>query len=88
MNRDILEKGDASRAPQQVLKLRANGRIIVECYMLRSFAQLGCMLLHVVESCCAKFETESYVYDYVQRDATTPNIVGPKMLRAVAFIYS
>ena len=34
-----------------------------------------CMLLRVVGSCCAKFETDQ-TFSYVQTDATTPNIVG------------
>ena len=36
-----------------------------------------CMLLRVVGSCCAKFETDQ-TFSYVQTDATTPNIVGQK----------
>ena len=34
-----------------------------------------CMLLSVVGSSCAKFET-GQTFSYVQTDATTPNIVG------------
>ena len=30
---------------------------VVRCYMLRQFVAFRCMLLRVVESCCAKFET-------------------------------
>ena len=44
------------------------------------------MLLHVVRNCCAKFETGQN-FSYVQRDATTPNIVGsgwPTILRLFA----
>ena len=51
-------------------------------YMSRSFAHpvaCYCMLLSVVGSCCAKFET-GRTFIYVQTDATTPNIVGPTML--------
>ena len=49
--------------------------------MLRPFAHLVrccCTLLRVVGSCCAKFET-GQKFSQVQTDATTPNIVGPKM---------
>ena len=53
----------------------ANGRNIVGCYMLRPFA-------HLV-SCCwellgKELET-SQTFSYVQRDATTPNIVGSSL---------
>ena len=34
-----------------------------------------CMLLRVVGSCCAKFET-SQTFSYVQKDATTPSNVA------------
>ena len=47
-----------------------------------------CMLLRVVGSCCAKFET-GQTFSYVQMNATTPNIVGQKiMLGVVASIYT
>ena len=54
---------------------RANGRNIVGCYMLRPFA-------HPVACCWEllgnKLET-SQTFSYVQRDATTPNIVGSSL---------
>ena len=37
-----------------------------------SFCLPCCMLLYVVRSCCAKFET-GQTFSYVQTDATTPN---------------
>ena len=46
--------------------------------MLCSFSQpvaCRCMLLRVIRSCCAKFET-GQTFRYAQTDATTPNIVG------------
>ena len=47
------------------------------CWMLHvaSVCTPCCMLLRVVGSCCAKFET-GQTFIYVQTDATTPNIVG------------
>ena len=45
-----------------------------------------CMMLHVVGSCCAKYET-GQTFSYVQTDAITTNNVGscwPKMLRSFA----
>ena len=42
-----------------------------------------CMLLRVVGSCCAKFET-GQTFSYVQTDATTPNIAGTTMSGVVA----
>ena len=46
--------------------------------MLRSFSHpvaCRCMLLRVIRSCCAKFET-GQTFRYAQTDATAPNIVG------------
>ena len=40
-----------------------------------SFCLPCCMLLYVVRSCCAKFET-GQTFSYVQTDATTPNNVA------------
>ena len=58
------------------LKLLANGRNIVGCYMLPPFAHpvaCCCVLLGV---CCAKSETLQ-TFMYVEVDATTPNnVVG------------
>ena len=56
-------------------ELRANGRNIVGCYMLRPFAY--------PVACCwellgKKLET-SQTFSYVQTDATTPNIVGSSL---------
>ena len=49
---------------------------IVRCYMLRPLAHPECcMLLRVVMSCCAKFET-GQTLSYAQTDATIPNIAG------------
>ena len=47
------------------------------CWMLHvaSVCTPCCMLLDVVASCCAKFET-GQTFSYVQTDATTPNNVG------------
>ena len=58
------------------------------CWMLRvaSVCTPCCMLLRLVGSCCAKFET-GQTFSYVQTDATTPNIVGscrPTILRLLA----
>ena len=39
-----------------------------------------------LKGCCAKFET-GQAFSYVQRDATTPNIVGPTMFGVVASVY-
>ena len=48
-----------------------------------------CVCLHtlllVVESCCAKFETDR-TFSHVQTDATTPDIFGPKILGVVASV--
>ena len=41
-----------------------------------------CLLLRVVGSCCAKFET-GQTFSYVQKDATTPNNAGPTLLGVV-----
>ena len=41
-------------------------------YMLRLFA-------HPAACCCSKYETFQ-TFNYEQADATTPNIIGPKML--------
>ena len=40
------------------------------------------MLLRVVGSCCAKFET-GQTFSYLQTDVTTPNNVGPTLLGVV-----
>ena len=45
----------------------------------------GCMLLCVVWSCCAKFETGQN-FSHVQTDATAHNIVAPTMLGVVASV--
>ena len=47
------------------------------CWMLRvaPVCTPCCMLLRVVGSCCAKFETDQ-TFRYVQTDATTPNNVA------------
>ena len=46
--------------------------------MLRPFAHPECcMLLRVVMSCCAKFET-GQTLNYVQTDATIPNNAGQR----------
>ena len=41
-----------------------------------------CLLLRVVGSCCAKFET-GQTFSYVQKDTTTPNNAGPTLLGVV-----
>ena len=46
-----------------------------------------CILMRVVGSCCAKFET-GQTFSYVQTHATTYNIVGSTMLRVVASVYT
>ena len=76
-----------AQMPNILLKPRANERNIVGCYMLRPFTQ-------PVACCCAKFET-GQTFSYVQTDATTPNIAGPKsweLLRPLpssfAFLFS
>ena len=43
------------------------------------------MLLRVVGSSCAKFETGE-TFSYVQTNATTSNIVGPTMLGVVGSV--
>ena len=58
---------------------------VQNCWMLHvaSVCSPCCMLLRVVGSYCAKFET-GQTFSYVQTDATTPNIVGscwPTILR-------
>ena len=45
----------------------------------------GCMLLCVVWSCCANFETGQN-FSHVQTDATAHNIVAPTMLGVVASV--
>ena len=51
---------------------------IVGCYMLRPFATL----LYVVGSCCVRLDTTA------NTNATTPNIVGPTILRVVASVWT
>ena len=72
------------------LKPRANGRNIVGQQFPTSLDDTCCVrlhtLLHVVGSCCAKFETDQTL-SYVQTDETTPIIVGPTMLGVVASVY-
>ena len=41
------------------------------------------MLLRVVGSCCAKFET-SQMFNHLQRGATSSNFIGPTILGVVA----
>ena len=43
------------------------------------------MLSRVVGSCCVRFET-GQTFNYLQTDATSPNIIGPTMLGVVAFV--
>ena len=43
------------------------------------------MLSRVVGSCCVRFET-GQTFNYLQTDATNPNIIGPTMLGVVAFV--
>ena len=50
--------------------------------MLRSFSHpvaCRCMLLRVIRSCCAKFET-GQTFRYAQAEATTPNIESPVII--------
>ena len=54
---------------------RANGRNIVGCYMLRPFAHPVACCWELLDN---KLET-SQTFSYVQRDATTPNIVGSSL---------
>ena len=44
-------------------------------------------LLHVVGSCCAKFQT-GQMFSHVQTNATTPSFVGPTMLGVVESVCS
>ena len=48
--------------------------------MLRLFAHLHCMLLHVVGRCCAKFETRQ-TFSYAKTDATTT--IGDKIVETL-----
>ena len=61
---------------QDFVKSRANGRNIVAQKPRTLLHVTHCVflpsLLHVVRSCCAKFET-GQTFSYVQTDATTPN---------------
>ena len=43
------------------------------------------MLSRGVGSCCVRFET-GQTFNYLQTDATSPNIIGPTMLGVVAFV--
>ena len=45
-----------------------------------------CMLSRVVGSCCVRFET-GQTFNYLQTDATSPNIIGPTMLGVVVFVF-
>ena len=63
-------------------------------YTLRPFAHASvcaCVrlytLLHVVGSCCAKFQT-GQTFSHVQTNATTPSFVGPTMLGVVESVCS
>ena len=67
----------------------ANGRNIVGQQLPTLFDVARCirlhtlfMLLRVVGSCCAKFET-GQTFSYMQTDVTTPNNVGPTLLGVV-----
>ena len=64
------------------IKPRANGRSIVGCYI--SYVRLYTML-HVVGSCCAKFET-GQTFSSVQMDPITPKFGNcwPTILRPFA----
>ena len=73
---------------QTGLILKQLQEVIDHIWMLRvaSVCTPCCMLLRLVGSCCAKFET-GQTFSYVQTDATTPNIVGscrPTILRLLA----
>ena len=64
---------------QDFVKSRANGRNIVAQKPRTLLHVTHCVflpsLLHVVRSCCAKFET-GQTFSYVQTDATTPSNVA------------
>ena len=58
--------------------------------MLRPFphpVECCCMLLRVVGSCCAKFET-GQTFSHAQRNATTPSTVGPVNNIMLGFVAS
>ena len=40
----------------------------------------------VVGSCCVRFETSQAFTNYLQTDATSPNIIGPRILIVVALV--
>ena len=66
----FLEKGDVSRAPKHVLKLRVNGRIIVECYMLlctTRFHFVACFCVFRSNVC---WELLRKVWNWIKRLAT------------------
>ena len=76
-----LTLNDSVRANKKLgsLKFSANGRNIV-CQQLPTLLDVTCFvclctLLHVVGSCCTKFET-GQTFSKVQKKATTPNICG------------
>ena len=52
-----------------------------------SVCKTFCILLRVVGSCCAKFESGGQTFSYVQTDGTTPNTVWPTMLGADEVIF-
>ena len=52
-----------------------------------SVCKTFCILLRVVGSCCAKFESGGQTFSYVQTDGTTPNTVWPTMLEADEVIF-
>ena len=54
--------------------------------MLRSFSHpVACCMSRVVGSCWVRFET-GQTFNYLQTDATSPNIIGPTMLGVLAFV--
>ena len=52
-----------------------------------SVCKTFCILLRVVGSSCAKFESGGQTFSYVQTDGTTPNTVWPTMLGADEVIF-
>ena len=71
------------------VKPRANRRNIVGQQLptlLDVTASVCTPVACCLKGCCAKFET-GQAFSYVQRDATTPNIVGPTMFGVVASVY-
>ena len=73
--------------PKAPCKQTANGRIDVGCYMSCPFAHpVACILLCVVGSCFARFETGQATCKQLQQLSTNSGVVScwPKLLRPFA----